>query len=146
LAARLCAERASPADLAAIAAANDAIKQTVDALDADANVRAELEFHTAIVRGAHCADLERMSENLAIVHRSMTAFGISLNVPRLLGPEVRELHDPIVEAIARRDPDAAELAARKHVEDSLARNLAWIEQVTAAISADASSRSSWRGK
>lgn len=146
LAARLCAERAGAPDLAAIAAANDAIKQSVDALDADANVRAELEFHTAIVRGAHCPDLERMSENLSIVQRSMTAFAIILKVPRLLGREIRGIHDPIVEAIARRDPDAAEQAARKHVEDSLARNLAWIEQVTAAISADTSSRSSWRGK
>ncbi|MHB9037429.1 MAG: GntR family transcriptional regulator [Armatimonadota bacterium] len=133
LAARLCAERALSYDLEAIRAANEAIKRSVDAQDSKANVWAELDFHLAIARGANCPDLQRLYENLSIVHRSMTAFGISLNVPRLLTAKIRDNHDPIVEAIRLKEPDMAERAAREHVEDSLARNLAWIEEVTAAI-------------
>jgi DNA-binding GntR family transcriptional regulator len=134
LAARLCAERAGPADLAVIEAANEAIQQSVDDNDPEQNVRAELAFHMAIVRGAHCPDLERIVENLSVVHRSMTAFGVNLNVPRLLTPSIRKIHKPIIDAIKRKDPDAAERVARKHVEDSLARNLAWIDKVSAAMS------------
>jgi DNA-binding FadR family transcriptional regulator len=64
----------------------------------------------------------------------MTAFGVNLNVPRLLTPSIRKIHKPIIDAIKRKDPDAAERVARKHVEDSLARNLAWIDKVSAAMS------------
>ena len=84
--------------------------------------------------------LERVFENLSIVHRSMTAFGISLNVPRLLSQQVRDIHVPIIKAIKEHDPDAAEKAAREHVEQSLARNLAWIEKISAAMVDNAGSR------
>ncbi|MCL5103173.1 MAG: GntR family transcriptional regulator [Armatimonadetes bacterium] len=140
LAARLCAERATMSDLEAINKAHEAILQSVDELDAKANIKAELDFHIAIAKGAHCPDLERVFENLSIVHRSMTAFGISLNVPRLLSPQIREIHTTIIEAIKNRDPDAAEKAARDHVEGSLARNLAWIEKISAAMVDSAASR------
>jgi DNA-binding GntR family transcriptional regulator len=136
LAARLCAERYSSADIDAIERANELVKQTVDARDSESNVLRELEFHVAVARGAHCPDLERVFENLAIVHRCMTAFGVSLNVPRLLSPAIRDNHQPIVDSIRARDLDGAERAAREHVEDSLARNLAWIEKVSAVMEDD----------
>ncbi|OFX16383.1 MAG: hypothetical protein A2Z18_03330 [Armatimonadetes bacterium RBG_16_58_9] len=146
LAARLCAERHTPAEMAAIDAAHEAVKQSFDNDDdAGSSVLAELRLHVAIVRGTHCPDLERIFENLAIVHRCMTAFGITLNVPRLLGPAVRDIHVPMVEAIRARDMDAAETAAREHVEDSLARNLAWIEKVSAALERGTSIRGTSSG-
>jgi len=133
LASRLCAERVTPADMAALLAASEAFKQSTDSGDIEANIQADVEFHAAVVRGTHCPDLERLIENLAIMRCSMRAFGMSLNIPRLMSPAVRDVHDPIVEAIVARDPVAAERAGRKHVEDSLERNLAWIEEVAAAL-------------
>ncbi|MHB9035710.1 MAG: GntR family transcriptional regulator [Armatimonadota bacterium] len=133
LAARLCAERHTAAEMGAIDIANEEVKQSFDSSDAGATVLAELSLHVAIVRGTHCRDLERIFENMAIVHRCMTAFGITLNVPRLESTTVRDIHAPLVEAIRARDADAAEKAAREHVEDSLARNLAWIEKVSAVL-------------
>ena len=146
LSARLCAERHTPGDMEAIDTAHEDVKASVDSEDARANIMAELNLHVAIVRGSHCPDLERLFENLAIVHRCMTVFGVSLNVPRLLSQDVRENHAPTVEAIRSRDVDGAERAAREHVEDSLARNLAWIEKVSAVLEDAPLSRSGLRAK
>ncbi|MBI2842647.1 MAG: GntR family transcriptional regulator [Armatimonadetes bacterium] len=135
LAARLCAEEAGPSDLASIVAADEMFRKSIDARDADANIRADIDFHTAVVRGAHSLDLERMTENLSIMRCSMRAFGISRNVRESfvrdmrLAPERKEVHKPIVDAILAREPIAAEQAGRAHVQDSLSKNLVWIEEI-----------------
>ncbi|MBI2844682.1 MAG: GntR family transcriptional regulator [Armatimonadetes bacterium] len=133
LAARLCAERASEADIRAIVAANESFIHATEANDPGAQVQADLEFHMAVVRGAHCSDLERMTNNGSITECSMREFGISLDFPRKIVQELKIVHNPIVAAITRRDPDAAEKAGRLHVEQSLARNLSWIEGIAAAM-------------
>lgn len=133
LAARLCAERHTGADMDAIDTIHEKVRMSYDHQDSEANVAMDLELHITIARGAHCLDLERIFENMSIIHRSMNAFGIYLKVPRLLGKEYRDSHQPIVEAIRARDAAVAESNARRHVEESLATNLAWLDQITAAL-------------
>ncbi|MBI2844678.1 MAG: GntR family transcriptional regulator [Armatimonadetes bacterium] len=137
LAARLCTERATEEDIKAIVSANEAFKRATEASDPEAHVDADLSFHVALVRGAHCPDLERMTNNGAVIECSMREFGISLNFPRKVVQEFKELHTPIAEAIVQRDPDAAEKAARQHVEESLTRNLDWIDKIAQAMEDDA---------
>lgn len=133
LAARLCAERATTANLEEICNAEKAFAESIDSHDSEDNIRADINLHVAIVRGAHCFDLERMTETLAIIHCSMRAFGLSLKIPRLMSAANKELHAPLVQAILKKDPKAAEREGRVHVEQSLARNLAWVERVSAAM-------------
>ncbi|MHB1460955.1 MAG: GntR family transcriptional regulator [Armatimonadota bacterium] len=144
LAARLCAERHLSPDMDAIDKAHMAYQLSNSRQDAEANVLADIDLHMMIAQGAHCADLERIFENMSLIHRCMNAFGIYLNVPRLLGSEFRDTHAPIIAAIRARDMCAAEQAARTHVEESLARNLAWIEQVSTVLESSGHIRSGTR--
>jgi len=129
LAARLCAERADSAELAAIHSSDEAFRRSIETHDPDANIQADVGFHLAVVRGAHFPDLERIIENLSIMQCSMKAFGASLGIPRLMSRDYIDLHTPIIQAIEKRNPDAAEEAARSHVEGSLQRNLAWVKEM-----------------
>ncbi len=144
LAARLCVEEATAADMAAIVAADEAFCTSIDAGDAEANIRTDIDFHVAVVRGAHCLDLERTFENLSIMRCSMRAFGMSRGIPPALAnsvrlaPERKQVHNEIINAILARDGAAAEAAGRQHVEDSLAVNLSWIEEVGAALDTERS--------
>lgn len=141
LASRLCAERASPTERAAIREAEAAFRKSIGAKDPEANIRADMELHAAILRGAHCPDLERMTETAAIMRYSMRAFGLNQKIPRLMSPANKTVHAQLVKAILRRDPKAAEREGRAHVQKSLARNLAWIDEVSSALAGDRSRRS-----
>ncbi|MBI2841935.1 MAG: GntR family transcriptional regulator [Armatimonadetes bacterium] len=133
LAARLCAQRATDAEIEAVVAANEAFIRATEANDLEAQIQADLELHVALVRGAHAAELRRMTNNGSIIDCSLRQLGISFSVLQAVRPEVKHTHDAIVEAVARRDPDAAERAGRGHVEESLARNLTWIEEIAQAM-------------
>lgn len=140
LAARLCAERCTLADIDAMEAADRATVESVESGNVEANIRAEVDFHMALVRGARCAQLERIVSNLSIMRWSMAVFARN---PRLPAPTIKGKHTPIIGAIRRRDPEAAERAAKEHVEDSLARNLAWIEDVSRTVASSQTPQSSW---
>jgi DNA-binding GntR family transcriptional regulator len=149
LAARLCAQAANSLDIERMAAANEAFKRAIDEGDAERNLQEDVEFHMAVVRGAHCSDLERMIENLSIMRCSMRIFALSLSIPEAvtkglrLSKELRDVHQPIVDAIVCHDPDAAEKAGRRHVEESLERNRIWIEEVTTVV-ANSQARFAWQ--
>jgi len=139
LAARLCAREANSLDIDRIRSSNEAFMRAIDENDAEANLQADVEFHMAVVRGSHSSDLERMTENLSIMRCSMRMFALSLNAPDSLmaslrlSKDLRGVHQPIINAIASRDVDAAEMAGRQHVEDSLQRNRIWIDEVTTVV-------------
>lgn len=149
LAARLCAKAANSLDIERITAANEAFKRAIDENDAEANLQADVEFHMAVVRGAHCADLERLIENLSIMRCSMRVFALSLKIPESLtaslrlSKDLRDVHQPVIDAIVRHDPDAAEKAGRQHVEESLERNRVWIDEVTTMVEGS-QGRYSWQ--
>jgi DNA-binding GntR family transcriptional regulator len=141
LAARLCAERCTTQDLMALEIADRAIRESVDAGNVQANIQAEVDFHMAVVRGGRCSHLERIISNLSITRASMAVFA---NNPRL--PSSGGGHEIIIDAIRRRDSDAAEKAAREHVQDSLERNIAWIEQVDSGSETGHQPRLLWWAK
>ncbi|MEW6550073.1 MAG: GntR family transcriptional regulator [Spirochaetota bacterium] len=89
-----------------------AYKDIVDSDSAREVRRADYDFHLAIAR---------MSGNEAL-HRIISAFNIVFicNQGGLLKPAVQSYqeHIPIVQAIAARDPAAAEQAMRHHLVDS----------------------------
>jgi len=133
LASRLCALRASQDEIENVKAANDMFKEGIDKEDIEENIQADVGLHLAIVAGAHSPDLERVVESLSIMQCSMKVFGMSLGIAREMSSQVRDIHDPLVQAIADRKPKLAERLAREHVEQSLKKSISWIKEVAEAF-------------
>lgn len=129
MACRLCAERASSSEIEKVVAANERFIATSVAEDVERNLQADIDFHLAVVRGAHCLDLERLVENMAIMHCCMKAYCLSLGISPIVGAATKDVHTPIVEALVKRNKEAAEWAGTRHVEETLAGHLQLIEQV-----------------
>lgn len=117
-AARFAAENASPADLAAIRHAAGAFDDQTE--DAAALARANALFHESIYQAARNSYLMRMLEDLndSLALLPHTTF----QIPGRSG-EARQEHAAILDAIERRDADAAENAARDHIHKALAGRL-----------------------
>ena len=108
-AARLCARHASDME----------IQDLADLIERERQIQGDLEalpphnrrFHQAIHRGAH----NRYLEKSLVAISDLGLLGSPLmSLPQRARTAVTE-HAQIVEAIQRRDPDAAEEAARNHV-------------------------------
>ena len=110
MAARLCARHASDIEVQSLL---DLVERERNlGGDADGVARHNRRFHEAIHRGAHNRYLEK---SLAAVNDSMWLLGKPLMLlPERAQTAVRE-HAELAAAIARRDPDGAESAARAHV-------------------------------
>lgn len=109
-AARLCARHASDLELQELA---DLVKREQELQgDYEALALHNRRFHEAIHRGAHNRYLEK---SLSAVNDSMWLLGKS----QMLLPQRAQIalteHMEILRAIERRDPDATETIARKHV-------------------------------
>jgi len=108
-AARLCARHAADME----------IQDLVDLVERERQIQGNLEalpghnkrFHQAIHRGAHNRYLEK---SLAAINDLGLLGSPLMSLPHRAQAAVAE-HAQIVEAVQRRDPDAAEEAARKHV-------------------------------
>jgi len=109
-AARLCARHASDME----------IQDLVDLVERERQLRGDFEglarhnrrFHDAIHRGAHNRYLEK---SMATVNYSMGLLGAPLMLLPHRAQTAAAEHAQIVETIQRRDPAAAEEAARAHV-------------------------------
>lgn len=109
-AARLCARHASDME----------VQDLIDLIERERQLDGDYEglarhnprFHEAIHRGAHNRYLEK---SLAAVNDSMGLLGTPLMLLPHRARTAAAEHARIVEAIQRRDPDAAEAAAREHV-------------------------------
>jgi DNA-binding GntR family transcriptional regulator len=109
-AARLCARHASDMEVLELADLVAAEQQLQG--DAAALLRHNRRFHEAVHRGAHNRYLEK---SLLAVNDSMGLLGQPLMLlPHRARAAITE-HDEIARAIQKRDADAAEAAARKHV-------------------------------
>ena len=133
LAARLCATRAGQDEINSIKTANEMFKKGIDEEDVEANIQADVALHLSIVAGAHCPDLQRVIENLSIMQCSMKAFGMRLGTAREMSSHVRDMHEPLVQAIAAGEAGLAERLAREHVETSLEKSMPWITEVAKAL-------------
>lgn len=123
LAARMCAKNATNSDIALIAAADQNIQLASESGDDAERRKADIEFHFAVVKGAHCEDLERLMNYSA--YTAVLANSVQLTPPT---PEIARIHTPIVEAIASRDPNRAEQEGRKHNEKGFELHRSWIER------------------
>jgi DNA-binding GntR family transcriptional regulator len=130
LAARLAAPRVTSADLDELAACVAEMQRAARAGDAHAVAIADAGFHSRIVRLAGNASLERVWRTLEPFSRTL----ITLIMPGADPRWSADLHEPILAAFGRRDPDLASAAIRRHfaeAEQMAARLLAQAEGATA---------------
>jgi DNA-binding GntR family transcriptional regulator len=113
-AARLCARQASDMEVLDLV---DLVKREQQLQgDFEALVSHNRLFHEAIHRGAHNRYLEK---SLSAVNDSMWLLGKSqMLLPQRAKTALSE-HGELARAIQKRDPDAAEEVARKHVRSAL---------------------------
>ena len=115
-AARLCARNASELEILEL---KELVKRE-ERLEDEALARHNRQFHEAVHRGAHNRYLEK---SLSAVNDSMWLLGKS----QMLIPErantSRAEHAELFEAIERRDADAAEAIARRHVQSARTERL-----------------------
>lgn len=109
-AARLCARHASDMEILELVELIDRERELRN--DPEAVARHNRHFHEAIHRGAHNRYLEK---SLAAVNDSMWLLGKPLMLLPHRAEQALSEHARLVKAIQRRDPDAAEQAAREHV-------------------------------
>jgi DNA-binding FadR family transcriptional regulator len=117
-AARLAAERASEPQIAALYEAYEEMFAAGD--DLDAFMAPDLRFHSLLLEACGNELLEHMSEIFTAVLRTVFAYSSSSSRSY---PRAARRHRAIVEAIEARDPDAAERAVLRLIDDT-ERNLA----------------------
>ncbi len=109
-AARLCARHASDMEVLDLLELIERERQMQG--DFEALARHNLRFHEAIRRGAHNRYLVK---SLSAVNDSMVLLGRPLMLLPHRAQAALAEHEGIAQAIQRRDPEAAEAAARQHV-------------------------------
>lgn len=128
LAARLAAQAASPTDLDHLTWLSSRVRTAVDHGDFSNVLALSLEFHEAVCRvGRNTMLLHFMQQ----IHDRVRRFrGSTLTYPgRSL--EAVEEHDALLEAIGRRDSEAAERIARSHINRAMQLRIA-MQQATPA--------------
>jgi DNA-binding GntR family transcriptional regulator len=112
LAARLAASRHDAGALTRLERGLGRMATSIEREDPTHWFRSHVRFHEEIMRAAGNRHLLRLS---AVVHLSIRQFPpMLLQTPRRLADANRE-HRQIFEAIAARDPETAERAARAHI-------------------------------
>ncbi|AVA24648.1 FadR/GntR family transcriptional regulator [Rhizobium sp. LEGMi198b] len=125
----LAATRRTPEALAEIARAYDRL-ETLATEDAEVEARADFEFHLAIARATRNphfpnfleAVIERINFDLLLKHRqSARNYGTYLK-------KINKEHAAILSAITQGDPKAAKSALATHLEESLNRYRALLDE------------------
>jgi DNA-binding GntR family transcriptional regulator len=113
LAARKCALEATEGEIAGLRRAVVAFRKAARSADPRSLIAAKTMFYDLLMAGAHNDALEAALRNL---HGRVTLLrATSMSQPGRVDSSAAEL-ETIVDAIARRDPRAAERASRRHVE------------------------------
>lgn len=115
LACRLAAERITEAELGRLSTLIGEMHAAAD--DPRAESAADSEFHATIVAAAGNATLSRQWSQLLPHARTF----ISMTLPASTRGSVAARHVPILDALRRRDPDAAAAAMEEHLADVAAR-------------------------
>jgi DNA-binding GntR family transcriptional regulator len=117
VAARLAAEQITDEELERLAALIEDMRAAAAAGDPIAESSADSAFHAAIVEVARNAVLSRQWEQLQPHARTF----ISLTLPSSDRGPVADRHVPILDALERRDPQAAAQAMHDHLSEVAAR-------------------------
>ena len=111
MAARLAAERASDAELAALPTIFSDFEQDEPGEHLHEYSDANIRFHQTIIRLGGCTLIEEMTENLFLHMRAIRAISVRQGNR---AAQSKADHDRIIEALRSRNPDAAEAAVRDH--------------------------------
>jgi DNA-binding GntR family transcriptional regulator len=111
MAARLVALNAPDDDIAELRRLMDAFHDGTDGERLEEYSDANIAFHQAIIRMSGCALLAEMTENLFIHMRAIRK--ITIHQDNRASRSIID-HMAIIEALERRDPDAAARLAREH--------------------------------
>jgi DNA-binding GntR family transcriptional regulator len=114
--AALAARKATPADIAAISAAFDGAEQAIEAADFRAMLAMDRRFHKAVALATGNAPLARFVISLQNIATRFWIWAMEKQSPQDQLKDVA-LHRALAQAIAERDPVAAEAAAAKLVGD-----------------------------
>lgn len=117
-AARLCARHASDLELMELEALVK--REATSTGDSEALVKLNRLFHDAVHRGAHNRYLEK---SLAAVNDSMWLLGKSQMLLPERAKSAKAEHAALFAAIRKRDPEAAEKLARRHVRSAQEQRL-----------------------
>jgi DNA-binding FadR family transcriptional regulator len=115
-AARLAADRATDAEIAAL---EEAFTAMCEAQDLEAWIDPDVRFHSILLQAAHNELLEHLSSIVTAVLRMLFAF--SSRPPRTF-TRALPLHEAIIESVRSHDSAAAEAAALRLLEDT-AKNI-----------------------
>lgn len=120
-AAALAAERWEDADLAEIRAAFEALEKAIKSVELGAE--ADERFHTAVARATH--NPYYVSVQTSMQPHIRYGMNVNRNLSMLRAAKrvrlVQDEHHAILEAIARRDPDAARDAMQRHIANARRR-------------------------
>jgi DNA-binding GntR family transcriptional regulator len=111
MAARLVALNAADDDIAELRRLMDAFHDGTDGERLEEYSDANIAFHQAIIRMSGCALLAEMTENLFIHMRAIRK--VTIHQDNRAARSIVD-HMAIIEALERRDPDAAAHLAREH--------------------------------
>ena len=114
MAARLATLHASDAEIAGLRRLMEAFSGGREAQASEEYSEANIAFHQAIIRLGGCALLAEMTENLFIHMRAIRA--ITIHQDNRAARSIVD-HMRIIEALERRDTEAAESLVRKHTLD-----------------------------
>ena len=116
-AARCAALRATPPDRAAIKSCLEALTSAFHENDLERSLKADIAFHTAIAKASH---------NVMLIHMMRSIYDLTEQKIFFSRHHLREIsgsaeallaqHTAIADAILSRDADAAEAAARAHMD------------------------------
>ncbi|HLV55818.1 MAG TPA: FCD domain-containing protein [Actinotalea caeni] len=112
-AARLCCAHASTADAAALAELATRMRRLGSRGDLAGFTEADVAFHARLLRASGNAALVRLEGTFAALLQAREDLG---TLPHQIGEHVLTLHEEVAEAVAVRDPDRAERAARELVD------------------------------
>jgi DNA-binding GntR family transcriptional regulator len=116
LAARMAAERISEQELARLEELVEIMRRGEEGDHTEVST-ADAAFHETVIAAAGNATLERQWSQLQPRARTF----LSLALPASKHGTTADRHLPILDALRRHDPDAAELEMRQHLEDAADR-------------------------
>lgn len=116
MAARLCAERAGDADLAALKSLAEDLDEAIKSPDVRVFLRLNAAFHAKII---DCAQNPELAELLGRLSIPLMRFQFMALINRDVIRRSQQDHLAITQAILSRDGDAAEAEMRNHIRSSL---------------------------
>lgn len=114
LGARLAVSRLTDGDLDGLARCVDEMQRAARAGDSYAEATADAGFHSRIVELANNATLARVWRNLEPFSRTY----ITLGIPGADRYRIADLHQPVLDALRRRDSEQASDALHRHFIDA----------------------------